>query len=70
MIYGLHSKACLPSGTYYPELAIGIRAAAEAFELLNIDEDDLDLYCVAECTSRYLDGIQMIFCITVGNELL
>lgn len=70
MIHELYKKAGELHGHYCPGLAIGVRAAAIANERLAIDERSKGLYCIAESSACYLDGIQHVFGTTVGNGCL
>lgn len=67
MIKELYKKAGELHGHYCPGLAIGVRAAAEALEILKPEKKSHNLYCIAEGRACYLDGIQMIFGTTMGN---
>ncbi len=66
MIHELYQKAGELHGHYCPGLAIGVRAAAEALAILNV-EGDARVYCIAESRACYQDGIQSVFGATVGN---
>ncbi|MBR3293877.1 MAG: formylmethanofuran dehydrogenase subunit E family protein [Oscillospiraceae bacterium] len=57
-------------GHLCPGLAIGVRAAAEALRLLDVEKGGKALYCVAESRACYLDGIQTVFGTTIGNGAL
>lgn len=67
MIRELYQKAGEMHGHYCPGLAIGVRAAAEALRILEIEKKDHSLYCIAEHRACYQDGIQMVFGTTLGN---
>lgn len=67
MIKELYKKAGELHGHYCPGLAIGVRAAAEALEILKPSKKAHNLCCIAENRACYLDGIQMIFGTTMGN---
>ena len=67
MIHELYKKAGELHGHYCPGLAIGVRAAAEALRILEIEKKGHALYCIAENRACYQDGIQMIFGTTLGN---
>lgn len=55
-------------GHFCPGLASGVRAAAAAAEILGVEpENHRDLYCIAEKTGCYIDGIQMCFNTTLGK---
>lgn len=64
----LYKKAGELHGHYCPGLAIGVRAAAEALAILNVERGIRGLYCIAEQRACYLDGIQMVFGTTMGNK--
>ena len=66
MIHKLYQKAGELHGHYCPGLAIGVRAAAEALAILNV-EAGTRVYCIAESSACYQDGIQSVFGATVGN---
>lgn len=70
MIRELYEKAGELHGHYCPGLAIGVRAAAEALDILNPEKKGKNLYCIAESRACYLDGIQVVFGTTVGNGRL
>lgn len=67
MIHDLYKKAGELHGHYCPGLAIGVRAAAIANERLGIEAKNKGLYCIAESSACYIDGIQHVFGTTVGN---
>ena len=68
MIHDLYQKAGEMHGHYCPGLAIGVRAAWEARQILNITEiHGHDHYCIAENRACYIDGIQTVFGCTLGN---
>ncbi len=68
MIHESYEKAALLHGHKCPGLAIGVRAAAEALRILEIDNiQRKDIYCVAESQACYLDGIQSLTGCTVGK---
>lgn len=67
MIKEMYKKAGELHGHYCPGLAIGVRAAAEALEILQPKKKAHNLYCIAESRACYLDGIQVIFGTTMGN---
>ena len=67
MIKELYKKAGELHGHYCPGLAIGVRAATEALEILKPSKKAHNLCCIAENRACYLDGIQMIFGTTMGN---
>ena len=55
-------------GHYCPGLAIGVRAACEAEDILGIDcRGRKDLYCIYESSACYLDGIQWVFNTSLGK---
>ena len=58
MIKELYKKAGELHGHYCPGLAIGVRAAAEALEILKPVKKAHNLCCIAENRACYLDGIQ------------
>ena len=64
----LYKKAGDLHGHYCPGLAIGVRAAAEALNILNVERGIRGLYCIAEQRACYLDGIQSVFGTTMGNR--
>lgn len=64
----LYKKAGDLHGHYCPGLAIGVRAAAEALNILNVERGIRGLYCIAEQRACYLDGIQSVFGTTMGNK--
>lgn len=70
MIHELYQKAGILHGHYCPGLAMGVRAAAEALRILDVTPGQKGLFCIAECSACYLDGIQMIFGATMGNRSL
>ena len=70
MIEELYEKAGELHGHYCPGLAIGVRAAASALDILNPEKKGKNLYCIAESRACYLDGIQVVFGTTVGNGRL
>lgn len=70
MIKELYEKAGELHGHYCPGLAIGVRAAAEALDILSPEKKGKNLYCIAESCACYLDGIQVVFGTTVGNKRL
>lgn len=68
MIHELYRMAGEMHGHYCPGLAIGVRAAAEALRLLEIDDiHGHSHYCIAEHRACYIDGIQMVFGCTMGG---
>ena len=67
MIYDAFERAAAFHGHKCPGLAIGVRAAAEALQLLGIEESGHSLYCIAESGACYLDGIQVVFSTSWGN---
>lgn len=68
MIHELYSAAGKLHGHYCPGLAIGVRAAYEALRLLEIDDiQKKGLYCIAESSGCYVDGIQWVFGTTAGK---
>lgn len=67
MIHELFRKAGELHGHYCPGLATGVRAAAEALRILEVEKKGHALYCIAENRACYQDGIQMIFGTTLGN---
>jgi len=66
MIREKFDRAAAFHGHKCPGLAIGVRAAAEAMRLLGSEE----LYCMAENSACYIDGIQALCGCTVGNGRL
>lgn len=67
-IHELYNKAGELHGHYCPGLAIGVRAAAIAAEKLPItDKQSKSLYCVAEKSACFLDGIQALAGCTFGK---
>ena len=70
MIKELYEKAGELHGHYCPGLAIGVRAAAAALDILSPEKKGKNLYCIAEGRACYLDGIQVVFGTTVGNGRL
>ncbi len=54
-------------GHYCPGLAIGVRAAYEACDLLGINEHGHKLHCIAESKACYMDGFQIVLGTTWGN---
>ena len=70
MIKELYEKAGELHGHYCPGLAIGVRAAAAALDILSPEKKGTNLYCIAESRACYLDGIQVVFGTTVGNGRL
>ena len=70
MIDKLYEKAGELHGHYCPGLAMGVRAAAAALDILRPEQTGKNLYCIAECCACYLDGIQSVFGTTVGNGRL
>ena len=70
MIKELYEKAGELHGHYCPGLAIGVRAAAAALDILSPEKKGKNLYCIAESRACYLDGIQVVFGTTVGNGRL
>ena len=70
MIKELYEKAGELHGHYCPGLAIGVRAAAAALDILSPEKKKTNLYCIAESRACYLDGIQVVFGTTVGNGRL
>lgn len=70
MIHELFKRAGELHGHYCPGLAIGVRAAAIANERLGIKEKNKGLYCIAESSACYIDGIQYVFGTTAGNGSL
>ena len=70
MIEELYKKAGELHGHYCPGLAIGVRAAAAALDILSPEKKGKNLYCIAESRACYLDGIQVVFGTTVGNGRL
>ena len=70
MIKELYEKASELHGHYCPGLAIGVRAAAAALDILSPEKKKTNLYCIAESRACYLDGIQVVFGTTVGNGRL
>lgn len=70
-IHELYERAGILHGHYCPGLAIGVRASAIAIETLGVtDIQSHGLYCVAENSACYLDGIQMTFGATMGKKNL
>lgn len=67
MIHELFKKAGELHGHYCPGLAIGVRAAAEALRILEIEKKGHSLYCIAESRACFQDGIQSVFGTTLGN---
>ena len=67
MIHELYRKAGELHGHYCPGLAIGVRAAAEALQILDIQQRGHSLYCISENRACYMDGIQWVFGTTLGN---
>lgn len=67
MIKELYKKAGELHGHYCPGLAIGVRAAAEALDILKPKARAHNLFCVAENRACHFDGIQTIFGTTMGN---
>ena len=70
LIEELYKKAGELHGHYCPGLAIGVRAAAAALDILSPEKKGKNLYCIAESRACYLDGIQVVFGTTVGNGRL
>jgi len=71
MIHELYNRAGELHGHCCPGLAIGVRAAFEALRLLEISErGKKGLYCIAESSACYVDGIQSVFGATTGNNSL
>ena len=70
MIKELFKKAGELHGHYCPGLAIGVRASVEALRILEPERKKLNLYCIAENSACYLDGIQMVFGATLGGKNL
>ena len=70
MIKELYEKSGELHGHYCPGLAIGVRAAAAALDILNPEKKGKNLYCIAESRACYLDGIQVVFGTTAGNGRL
>ncbi len=66
MIKEKFERAAAFHGHRCPGLAIGVRAAEEAVRLLGTAE----LYCMAESSACYIDGIQALCGCTVGNGRL
>ena len=66
-IHELYQKAGELHGHYCPGLAIGVRAAAEALQILEVEKKGFNLYCIAEDRACYQDGIQMVFGTTLGD---
>lgn len=67
-IHQLYKKAAQFHGHACPGLAIGVRAAAIALEALEVtDIQSHGLYCVAESSACYIDGIQVLFGTTMGK---
>ena len=63
-----YEYAAILHGHKCPGLAIGVRAAEEAKRILGIDNiQDKGLYCVAENSACYLDGIQALIGCTAGK---
>lgn len=58
---GFHGHRC-------PGLAMGVRAGYEALRALGIAKNEHKLHCIAESSACYLDGIQMVAGITMGNH--
>ena len=55
-------------GHYCPGLAIGVRAAVEAENILGINcKEQKDLFCIYENSACYLDGIQWVFNTSLGK---
>lgn len=68
MIHELYERAAVFHGHKCPGLAIGVRAAAEAKRILEIEDiQDKELYCVAENSACYIDGIQALLGCTFGK---
>lgn len=68
MIFETFDRASVFHGHKCPGLAIGVRAAVEARRLLEIEAArGRGLYCIAESSACYLDGIQFVFGTTVGG---
>lgn len=71
MIHDLYWKAGELHGHYCPGLAIGVRAAAEALRILEVEDiHSKSLYCIAESRACFQDGIQVVFGTTLGNGTL
>ncbi len=71
MIHELYKNAGKLHGHYCPGLAIGVRAAYEALRLLEIEDNQKKgLYCIAESSACYVDGIQWVFGTTTGKNNL
>ena len=70
MMKAPYVKAGELHGHYCPGLAIGVRAAAAALDILSPEKKGTNLYCIAESRACYLDGIQVVFGTTVGNGRL
>ena len=71
MIYELYRKAGELHGHSCPGLAIGVRAAAEALRILEVEDiHSKSLYCIAESRACFQDGIQVVFGTTLGNGTL
>ena len=69
MIHEWYEEAGKLHGHYCPGLAIGVRAAAEALEILGTEEEN-GRYCIAESRACYIDGIQWVFGTSLGNGRL
>lgn len=68
-IHALYREAGKFHGHSCPGLAIGVRAAAEALRILEVEDSDRkDLSCIAESGACYLDGIQTVFGATLGTS--
>ena len=68
MIHELYKKAGQMHGHFCPGLAIGVRAAAEALRLLEVEDiHGRGLTCIAESRACWQDGIQVVFGTTLGN---
>lgn len=68
MIHELYEKAAELHGHKCPGLAIGVRAAVEAKRILEIENiQDKNLYCAAENSACYIDGIQALIGCTFGK---
>lgn len=67
-IHEQYKKAGELHGHYCPGLAIGVRAAVLAKELLNIENiESHGIFCVAENLACYIDGIQALCGCTFGK---
>lgn len=67
-IHEIYNEAGKLHGHYCPGLAIGVRAAVEAEQILGCDcKTNKDLFCIYEKAACWLDGIQWVFNTSLGK---